>query len=86
MVRYYELSANAHIYRPSEADVRGGEASALTCFYRCRAYGGRGWRGIFLIFRDQGKMESVIFRPVREGFSQKEALLSRREEFLTSPS
>jgi hypothetical protein len=29
MVRYYGLYANAHIYRSSEADVRGGEASAL---------------------------------------------------------
>jgi len=29
MVRYYGLYANAHIYRSSEADVRGGEAPAL---------------------------------------------------------
>jgi hypothetical protein len=29
MVRYYGLYANAHIYRSSEADVRGGEAVAL---------------------------------------------------------
>jgi hypothetical protein len=29
MVRYYGLYANAHIYRSSEADVRGGKASAL---------------------------------------------------------
>jgi hypothetical protein len=29
MVRYYGLYANAHIYRSSEADVRGGEASAF---------------------------------------------------------
>jgi hypothetical protein len=29
MVRYYGLYANAYIYRSSEADVRGGEASAL---------------------------------------------------------
>lgn len=29
MVRYYGLYANAHIYRSSEAWVRGGEASAL---------------------------------------------------------
>ena len=29
MVRYYGLYADAHIYRSSEADVRGGEAPAL---------------------------------------------------------
>jgi len=29
MVRYYGLYANAYIHRPLEADVRGGEASAL---------------------------------------------------------
>ena len=31
MVRYYGLYANAHIHRSSEADVCGGEASAVPC-------------------------------------------------------
>jgi hypothetical protein len=48
MVRYYGLYANAHIHRSSEADVCGGEAPAVPCFYRDRPDGGRGERGIFL--------------------------------------
>jgi hypothetical protein len=50
MVRYYGLYANAHIYRSSEADVRGGEAPAVPCFYRGRPDGGRfglySWRRV----------------------------------------
>jgi len=48
MVRYYGLYANAHIHGASEADVRGGEAPAVPCFYRGRPDGGRGERGILL--------------------------------------
>jgi len=48
MVRYYGLYANAHIHGASEADVRGGEAPAVPCFYRGPPDGGRGERGILL--------------------------------------
>ena len=48
MVRYYGLYANARIHGASEADVRGGEAPAVPCFYRGRPDGGRGERGILL--------------------------------------
>jgi hypothetical protein len=40
MVRYYGLYANAHIYRSSETDVRGGEAPAVPCLRAGRARGG----------------------------------------------
>jgi hypothetical protein len=53
MVRYYGLYANAHIYRSSEADVCGGEASAVPCLRAGCAHGGRRERGIFLGFDDQ---------------------------------
>ncbi|MBM3304973.1 MAG: hypothetical protein FJY79_03365 [Candidatus Aminicenantes bacterium] len=48
MVRYYGLYANASIHRSLEADVRGGQAPAVPCFYRGRPAGGRGERGILL--------------------------------------
>ena len=74
MVRYYGLHANAHIYRSSEADVRGGEAPAVPCFYRGRSDGGRGEQGLFLIICDHGERESIVFQPVREDFLPKHAL------------
>jgi hypothetical protein len=36
IVRHYGLYANARIHGASEADVRGGEAPAVPCFYRGR--------------------------------------------------
>jgi len=48
MVCYYGLYANAHIHRSHEADVCGGEASAVQRLRAGCARGGRGERGLFL--------------------------------------
>jgi hypothetical protein len=61
MVRYYGLYANAHIYRSSEADVRGGEAPAVPCLRAGCPTGGRGERGILLRFLRSGRSGSLLF-------------------------
>jgi len=47
-----------YIHRSSEADVCGGEAPALPCFYRGSPDGSRGVRGLFMIisFSREGKV------------------------------
>jgi len=61
MVRYYGLYANAHIYRSSEADVRGGEAPAFPCLRAGCPTGGRGERGILLSVLRSGRSGSLLF-------------------------
>ena len=82
---HHEVCRCGPHHQSPEANVCGGEASAVPRFYRGRPDGGRGERGIFLIIRDHGERESIAYRSVRWDFSPKELLLGRPEDFLTSP-